>query len=96
MCAEEQVTFHTSLVVLVIDDLTGKPVLGNKVRVATANGILPVVKEDGYRVFVNLRQGEVNVICGSSEYERQERTVDPEKQQDVLEIRLCPKESVLC
>lgn len=96
MCAEEQVTFHASLVVLVIDDCTGEPVPGNKVRVSTADSILPIVKEDGYRVFVNLREEAVTIICEGGMYERWEEKVNLEGQQEVLEIRLRPKEPMLC
>lgn len=90
--AEEHIRFRKSLVVLVIDDLTGKPVGADKVLVSIAGQRPPVVKPDGYRVFVNARETSFTLRCRSSVYYPWEEKVDlaERRPEDILVIRLKP------
>lgn len=89
---EEHIRFGRPLVVLVIDDLTGKPVGADKVLVSIAGQRPPVVKPDGYRVFVNIRETSFNLRCQSSVYYPWEGKVDltERRPEDILVIRLKP------
>lgn len=86
------VVFHTSLVVLVIDDFTGKPVVGSNVRVSIPGKEAPVAKGDGYYVFVNLTEPSVTLLCESGIYEQCTKQVDLAGgiEREVLIIRLLP------
>ena len=87
---KDTVTLHVSLAVLVIDDFTGKPVLGNRVKVYIPGQKECVIKNDGYRVFINLQQEEVKLICESAVYERRVERVKLHEIDEVLIIRLMP------
>lgn len=84
--------FHASLVVLVIDDFTGEPALDGKVTVLIPGHRPPVVKSDGYHVFVNLSEDKVEVLCESKIYEPKKEQVEltGRSEDEVFIIRLVP------
>lgn len=92
MAREDRVRFHASLVVLVIDDFTGRPVVGSNVKVSIREQKPPVVKGDGYYVFVNLTETSVTLLCESGIYEQRTEQVDLAggMENEVLIIRLLP------
>lgn len=69
-------TVHASLVILVIDDFTGKPVRDSSVRLSIPGQRPPLVKEDGYRVFLDLAETDFNLVCESGIYGRREERVE--------------------
>jgi len=85
-------TIHASLVILVIDDFTGKPVRHSNVRVSIPGQKPPVVKEDGYRVFLNLTESCFTLVCESGIYKRREERVNLSgwKEEEVMVLRLFP------
>lgn len=85
-------TIHASLVILVIDDFTGKPVKDSSVRVSIPGQRPPVVKEDGYRIFLNLTESSFIILCESGIYKRREEWVDLSdwKEEEVMILRLLP------
>lgn len=92
LAGEDRVAFRTSLVVLVIDDFTGKPVVGSNVRVSIPGQRAPVVKGDGYHVFMNLTEPVVSLLCESGIYEQRTEQVELAggMGNEVLIIRLLP------
>lgn len=84
-----------SLVVQVIDDFTGKPVDGNKVIVSIPGQRPPVVKPDGYRVFVNLRELFFTLVCQSNIYDQWTGQIDLSERDrdDILVVRMKPNAS---
>ncbi|RKI44390.1 DUF4255 domain-containing protein [bacterium D16-51] len=92
---EDRIAFRASMVVLVIDDFTGRPVAGSNVRVSISGKMSPVVKGDGYYVFVNVTEPSVTVLCESRIYERRAEQVElaGETENEVLIIRLQPNAS---
>ena len=96
---------HAFLVVLPVDDYTGRPVTGSNVRVSIKDGELwagngkpvrtPVVKGDGYRVFMGYPDQEVTLLFQSGIYEEKTVTIRPEDiaEDEVITVRLTPNES---
>lgn len=96
---------HSFLVVLPVDDLTGRPVTGSNVRVSVKDGELwagngrpvrtPVVKGDGYRVFMGWPEGEVTLLFESGIYEETQVTIRPEEltEDEIVTVRLTPNAS---
>lgn len=68
MQIQEDVSFHASLVVLPVDDFTGKPVKGSKVRIFIPGQKPPLRKADGYYVFINITEPNVTLYCESGLY----------------------------
>lgn len=95
MGAGECIRCSKSLVVQVIDDFTGKPVEGNKVIVSIAGHKYPVVKPDGYRVFVNLRETFFTLVCQSNIYNQWTGQINLSERDrdDILVIRMNPNGS---
>ncbi len=89
----DKVSFRASLVVLLIDDFTGKPILWNQAKVSISGKKLPVIKKDGYRVFLNLKEKEVCLFCESGIYEKKEDRVFLPLEEKVHIIRLLPNRS---
>lgn len=84
--------FHASLVVLIIDDFTGEPVPADQVTVSIPGHYSPLVKSDGYHVFVNLNETQVELICKSKIFEWYTEQVEltERDENEVLMIRLVP------
>ncbi len=81
-----------TLVVLCIDQETGRPVDGSHVRVRMDHAERPILKEGSYRIFTQI-QGEHTVIhCESAIYEPVDVEVDLQKWDgsEVMEIELKP------
>lgn len=94
MRESDKLTFHVSLVVIPIDDFTGKPITGSNVRVYITGEKPPIVKAEGYRVFVNIQQPCVKVHCESGLYDPREDIVELKDQPlQMLKIRLSPNTS---
>lgn len=64
----ESFTRKVSLVVLAIDDFTGKPILGSNVRVSIDGAAPAIKKQDGHHVFVNLDQRSVTVHATGGQF----------------------------
>ena len=93
---QDVMAYSHPLVVLCMDELTGRPVTGSNVRVTIDGEKPPVIKEDGYRVFGNLHgRDTVMVHCESGIYESVEVEVDLKERDplEVLEIVLSPAEA---
>lgn len=92
MWIKDRASFHTSLVVLLIDDFTGRPVTDRRVKAVIPGQKPPVVKSDGYCVFVNLTEPEVTLCCESRAYLGWSGKValTGKGAQDVFLIRLLP------
>lgn len=89
---EDRVFYDTSLVVLPIDDFTGRPITGSNVRISVPGGRPAVIKEDGYRVFTNIREAEVTIECQSGLYENRTEKINLASRdaEQVLVLRLSP------
>lgn len=93
MKRKDSVTFSVSLAVLVIDDFTGKPILGNAVRAYIPGQKAPIIKSDGYRVFINVEEAEVELICESAAYEKRVEKISLRDTEEVHIVRLMPNRS---
>ena len=82
---------RVSLVVLLIDDLTGKTITGSNARVWIDGEKPPVKKNDGFNVFLNLSEGDHEVKAEGGFYSQTSVTcrVDDGKYRTV-NIRLSP------
>ena len=89
---EDTVAYSGTLVVLCIDKETGRPVTGSNVRVWIEGLKPPVIKEDGYRIFLNVKEADVSIHCESGIYEPQEVELHYEEwdESEVLTIELTP------
>ncbi|MCH5264626.1 MAG: hypothetical protein J1F02_01915 [Lachnospiraceae bacterium] len=92
---KDTVRFRVSLVVLPVDDFTGNPITGSQVRVFIPGQKPPVIKSDGYHVFLNLQEPQVEVCCESGLYgPRREEVVLPAGAEPlVIKLRLSPNAS---
>lgn len=90
-------TRKVSLVVMAIDDFTGKPILGSNVRVNIEGAVQPIKKMDGYHVFVNLDKPKVVVHAVGGQYNSRsiecDLTANQEEQYTLLKIRMLPNRS---
>ena len=89
----DSMSSYRSLVVLCIDKQTGRPVTGSNARVYIEGVKPPVIKDDGYRVFLNVSDKEpVTIHCQSGIYEPCERVIDFNEwdASEVIEIELEP------
>lgn len=86
-----KVSFHVSLIVLVIDDFTGKPVGENRVSLSIAERTA-LGKKGGYHIFINVKEEKVAIICKSEIYQQRTVRVDLSQrdEQEILIIRLLP------
>ncbi len=73
---EEKISAGRTLVVRCIDRETGRPVTGSNVQVSIAHAGPPVIKEDAYRVFLNIPEEKVKICCSSSIYEKKDVELD--------------------
>ena len=92
---QDIVSFHVSLVVLLVDDFTGKPITGNKVRIFIPGQKPPLMKSDGYFVFINLTESKVVLHCESGLYHPRSEEISLEGTKDLLvfKLRLSPNAS---
>lgn len=92
---QDMVSFHASLVVLLVDDFTGKPITGNKVRLFISGQKPPLIKPDGYYVFINLTEPKVVLHCESGLYHplSEEISLKGMEEPFVLMLRLSPNAS---
>ncbi len=82
---------HVSLVVLLIDDLTGKNITGSNARVWIENEKPPIKKNDGFNVFLDLPEGDYEIKAEGGFYSRSSVPcrVDDGKYQ-MITVRLTP------
>lgn len=93
MKRKDAVAFYVSLAVLVIDDFTGKPILGNAVRAYIPGQKAPIIKGDGYRVFINIDEDEVELVCEGAAYEKRVEKILLCDVEEVHIVRLMPNRS---
>jgi len=91
----ERVAIHAALAVLLLDDFTGKPVEAGKVSVSIPGQPPPVIKGDGYWIFVNLTESFLTLLCDSDIYRHWEGQVELGKQtmEEAFVVRLQPGSS---
>lgn len=86
-------TRQVSLVVLAIDDFTGKPILGSNIRVYI-DGMPPAIKKsEGYHVFVNIDQPTVIVHAVGGQFNPRSIRCDltgNEEKYAFLKLRMIP------
>lgn len=89
-------TRKVSLVVMAIDDFTGKPILGSNIRVYIEGEAPAIRKSDGYHVFLNLNRPSVTVCAEGGQYnpciQECELTVSKDKY-TLLKLRMVPNRS---
>ena len=92
MQTADHLKMTASLVVLLVDDFTGKTITGGSVRVSIAEQKPPVRKNEGYYVFINLPVGELEVTAEGGVYETKRImvTTGTDGNQQVLRLRLTP------
>ncbi len=92
---QDIVSFHASLVVFPVDDFTGKPITGNKVRLFIPGQKPPLIKPDGYYVFINLTEPKVVLHCESGLYHPRSEGISLEGKEEpfVFMLRLSPNAS---
>ena len=89
-------TRKVSLVVLVIDDFTGKTVLGSNVRVYIDGAAPAIKKPDGHHVFVNLDKPVVTVHAEGGQFNPRSipcHLNSNEEQYTFLKLRMIPNRS---
>ena len=94
--SSDRFTRKVSLVVMAIDDFTGKPILGSNVRVYIDGTAKAIKKNDGYHVFVNLDRPIVTVCAEGGQYSP--RSIEcnlpaSEEQYTLLKLRMIPNRS---
>jgi hypothetical protein len=92
----DRFTRKVSLVVMAIDDFTGKPILGSNVRVYIEGAAKAIKKNDGYHVFVNLDSPMVTVCAEGGQYNPRsiECSLTASKgQYTLLKLRMIPNRS---
>lgn len=88
----ESIGSGRTLVVLCIDQKTGRPVDGSHVKVRMEHADRPILKEGSYRIFTHIEGDQTVIHCESSIYEPADVEVDLQKWDgsEVLEIELVP------
>lgn len=92
----DRFTRKVSLVVMAIDDFTGKPILGSNVRVYIDGAAKAIKKSDGYHVFVNLNGPMVTVCAEGGQYSPRSIECDltaSGEQYTLLKLRMIPNRS---
>lgn len=93
MSATELVRMKVSLAVQVMDGFTARPITGAGCRLRIAGAGPPLVRREGYRVFVNLPEGEWTLHIESPCYYPKTLTVKPgelEPGSPVIKVRMMP------
>lgn len=81
---------RASLAVLLIDDLTGKPITGSNARAWIEGAKPPVKKSDGWNVFLELPRGSYTVIAEGGMYCRTSAEAAVSEGVGTLLLRLSP------
>lgn len=89
---KDRVFFNTSLVVLPIDAFTGRPITGSGVSMMIEGEKPPVVKDDGFRVFTNIKEKKPLLKGISGLYAPVELKIDMENRdsEEILVLRMMP------
>lgn len=91
---KERMTIQVSLVVAAVDDFNNKPISRSNLRVWIEGAGPSISKEEGYYVFVNLREPQVEVCLEGPMYHAQRIFLDNERllglQGKVLKVRMQP------
>lgn len=93
MAVRERVRMKVSLAVQVLDGFTDSPVTGAGCRLRIAGAGPPLIRGEGYRVFVNLPQREWTLHIESPCYYPRTLTVKPgelEPDSPVIKVRMMP------
>lgn len=85
-----RVRLRTSIAVLLLDDLTGLPIIGSNARAWIEGQKPPVKKNDGWNAFLELPPGTYNVTAEGGTYERKTVQVTVDKPFDTVLLRLSP------
>ncbi|MBO4395701.1 MAG: DUF4255 domain-containing protein [Eubacterium sp.] len=92
---EDRVLAKTAIVVLPIDDFTGRAITGSNVSVQIDGERPPVNKSDGYRIFTNMSRDSFTLRFRSALYEPVSVDVDMNGRDpgEILTVRLVPGRS---
>lgn len=83
-----------SLVILPIDDFTEQVIKGSNLRVYTEQGKrLSICKEDGYRIFCDLKESFVKICAEGPLYQKQTVTFPVSGASVVFKLRMLPNTS---
>jgi len=94
--ATEHINVKASLVVLVIDDFTGRVIADGSVQVSVEGAGKPIRKTDGHYVFINLKQDKVQLSVTGANYLPEKRYIDLcgiDRIAPVIKIRVKPGRS---
>ncbi len=88
----ESIGSGRTLVVLCIDQKTGRPVDGSHARVRMDHADRPILKEGSYRIFTHIQGDRTQIHCESAIYEPADVEVDLHQWDgsEVMEIELTP------
>ena len=81
---------EVSLVILPIDDFTGRVITGSAVRMYTEDGKPSIRKEEGYHVFCDLTAPEIRISAEGPLYQKQVFTVPLGGGVQIRQIRMLP------
>ena len=81
---------EVSLVILPIDDFTGRVITGSAVRMYTEDGKPSIRKEEGYHVFCDLKAPEIRISAEGPLYQKQVFTVPLGGGVQIRQIRMLP------
>lgn len=92
---QHTVSYHVSLVVLPVDDFTGKPITGGQVRIYAAGEKASVIKPDGYHIFMNLQERKITIHCVGEWYtsRTEEIILSSDSVPQIVKLRLSPSAS---
>jgi hypothetical protein len=89
----DHIKAKASLVILVIDDYTGKVIADGSIQVSIANAAKPVRKSEGYYVFINLEQSKAELTITSERYTEENISIDLDaitKTEPIVKVRVKP------
>ena len=81
---------EVSLVILPIDDFTGRVITGSAVRMYTEDGKPSIRKEEGYHVFCDLKVPEIRICAEGPLYQKQTFKVSLGGKVEIRQIRMLP------
>lgn len=81
---------EVSLVILPIDDFTGRVITGSAVRMYTEDGKPSIRKDEGYHVFCDLKVPEIRIFAEGPLYQRQTLTFSLTGGVQIRQIRMLP------
>lgn len=91
--ARDRIHKRVSLIVQVIDDFTEKPLSGSRGRIWIPGNAAPIVKTEGYYVFVNIREPAVELHVENPLYHPRQMTVylaELGRTDPIIKVRLLP------